>query len=351
MSFVTIASLILPLAVLATGIAAGFFIRLLLTRRLERATARRPRSMHLLLNVARGSAPLWFTTLGLYLAEETADLPAPAARLAGKALLALLIASVTWAAARIVGTLVASHETIGVLPSATVITNLARGLVLMLGFLVILQTLGISITPMITALGVGGLAVALALQDTLANLFGGLHILVSRQVRPGDFVRLDPNQEGYVQDVTWRYTSIRQPGNGLLVVPNAKFAAAITTNFTRPETRVTVPVAAAVTYEADLDQVERVTTEVAREVMREVPGGVPDAAPVILFQRLGMATIQFTAILTARDVASQGMVKHEFIKRLLRRFRKEQIALPGTSRDATLAEKASLSVAEQQGVI
>jgi len=203
---------------------------------------------------------------------------------------------------RVTSGLIDAHATVGALPSATVITNLARGLVLLVGLLVILQTLGVSITPMITALGVGGLAVALALQDTLANLFGGLHILLSRQIHTGDFVRLDAGQEGYVQDVTWRYTSILQPGNGLLVVPNSKLAAAITTNFTRPDTRVAAPVSVHVTYDADLDRVDRLAADVAREVMREVDGGVPDATPAIRFQKLGAATIQFTAFLTTRDV-------------------------------------------------
>ncbi len=346
-----LSALILPVALLVAGVLTGCFIRMLLTRRLHRLAPDVPRSHHLLLAVARGSAVLWFTTLGLFLAASAAALPPQIQRLAARALLVLLIASVTWMLSRVLGELIGSHAKVGALPSATVITNVARGLVLLVGLLVILQTLGVSITPMITALGVGGLAVALALQDTLANLFGGLHILLSRQVHTGDFVRLDGGHEGYVQDVTWRYTSILQNGSDLVVVPNAKLAAAITTNLTRPDTRVAVPVGVCITYAADPDQAERVAAAVAREVLQEVDGAVPEFTPVILFQKLGVATIQFTAMLQARDIGAQGRVKHEFIKRLLVRFRQEGIELPGEARDASPAERVSLSAAEQQGVI
>ncbi len=347
---VTLASLVIPALLLAAGVVAGLVVRLLLTKRLERARDDAPGAKHLLLNVARGSAVLWIATLGLYVAADSAELPPRIARVVGHALLVMLIASVTWMLSRVAGGLVRSHASVGALPSATVITNLTRGVVLLLGFLVVLQTLGVSITPLITALGVGGLAVALALQDTLANLFAGLHILLSRQVHTGDFVRLDSGQEGIVQDVTWRYTSIRQPGSGLLVVPNAKLAAAITTNFTRPDTKLAVKVGLSVGYDSDLDHVEQQAADVARAVMRDVEGGVPGAEPVIHFQKLGVATIQFTAELTARDFASQGIVKHEFIKRLLRRFRAEGIELPGGASDEARAERVSLAVAEHQGI-
>lgn len=346
---VTLSSLVFPTLLLAAGIAAGLMARLFLTKRLEDADGA-PGAKHLLLNVARGSAVLWLATLGLYLATEAADLPLRMAGVLRHVLLVMLIASVTWMLSRIAGGLVRSHAAVGALPSASAITNLARGLVLLLGFLVVLQTLGVSITPLITALGVSGLAVALALQDTLTNLFAGLHILLSRQVHTGDFVRLDSGQEGTVQDVTWRYTSIRQPGSGLLVVPNAKLAAAITTNFTRPDTQVAVKVGVAVSYDADLDHVERVAADVAREVMRAVDGGVPGAEPTVRFQKLGVAAIQFTAELTARDFASQARVRHEFIKRLLRRFRAERIELPGGASDAARAERIGLAVAEEQGI-
>ncbi len=79
-------------------------------------------------------------------------------------------------------------------PSTGLAYGIIKGAILIAGFLIVLNILGISIAPLHTVLGVGGLAVALALQDTLANLFAGLHILVEKSVRVGDFVKLESRQ-------------------------------------------------------------------------------------------------------------------------------------------------------------
>jgi small-conductance mechanosensitive channel len=196
------------------------------------------------------------------------------------------------------------------------------------GILVILQTLGISITPIITALGVGGLAVALALQDTLANLFAGIHILVSRQMRPGDYVKLASGEEGYVVDVTWRQTTIRQLPNNIIIVPNAQIASTITTNYHLPEEELSVLVQVGVDYDSDLDHVERVTIDVAREVLRDVEGGVVSFEPFIRYHTFNDSSIDFSVILRAKEFVNQYLLKHEFVKRLHKRYQDEGIVIP-----------------------
>ena len=127
-------------------------------------------------------------------------------------LVAVLILTISVAVARFAAGAVSSVVTAraGVAQSATIFVNIVRVAVVGIGLLVLLQSLGVSVTPLLTALGVGGLAVALALQDTLANLFAGVHILVSRKVQQGDYVRLDSGQDGYIVDINWRNTTIRQ---------------------------------------------------------------------------------------------------------------------------------------------
>lgn len=340
----TTVSLALPIAVIAASLAGGLVLRLLLTRRLERL-ADRPGSATLrtLLGAARGSAALWCGTLGLYLATELTDLSPAVARVAPRLLLVMLVGSITWTIARAAADLVGTYAASGALPSATLVGNIVRLAVLGLGLLVLLQTLGLSITPILTALGVGGLAVALALQDTLSNLFAGIHILLSRQIRTGDYVRLETGQEGHVKDVTFRYTSIRLLSGSLLVVPNAKLATSVTTNFNRPDSRVSVPVSASVAYAEDLDEVERVTLEVATGVLHEVEGGVVDFAPVVRFHTFGDANVQFIVVVQARDFVSQGLLKHELVKRLHRRFREEGIEMPGGVRLAPVTVEAATS--------
>lgn len=174
----------------------------------------------------------------------------------------------------------------------------------------------------------GGLAVALALQDTLANLFAGIHILASRKVQPGDFIRLDSGEEGYVVDINWRNTTIRQLPNNMVMVPNARLAGAILVNYHRPVEEMSVLVQVGVAYDSDLEQVERVTIDVARDVLREVEGGVPGFDPFIRFHTFGDFSVDFTVILRAREFTDQYLITHEFVKRLHRRYRAEEIEIP-----------------------
>ncbi len=194
-----ILSVAVPAAIALLGLMVGLLVSRSVVSRLAK-TAEQTRSVagNVVVAAVRGPLVLWFFIAGLYAAVQVTDLPPNIAALIQKLLLALVILSVSWALARIVGALVeaAAERAGGAVPSATLVTNIARLTVLALGVMVILQTLGISITPLLTALGVGGLAVALALQPTLANLFAGINILTSRKVRPGDYVKLASGEEG-----------------------------------------------------------------------------------------------------------------------------------------------------------
>ncbi|MGW0769026.1 mechanosensitive ion channel family protein [Streptomyces sp. NPDC002676] len=260
-----------------------------------------------------------------------------------------LIFAVTVSAARVIAGLVqtVTQSRSGVAGSATIFVNITRALVLAIGFLVVLQTLGISIAPLLTALGVGGLAVALALQDTLANLFAGVHILASKTVQPGDYIRLSGGEEGYVVDINWRQTTVRQLSNNLVVIPNGQLAKANMTNYTHPEQRLTVLVQVGVGYDADLEHVERVTAEVVAQTMREVEGAVPEHEPAIRFHTFGDTRIGFTVILGVGEFSDQYRIKHEFIKRLHRRYRTEGIRIPVPARTVAL-EQGAVAIPQQR---
>ena len=335
----------LPAAFALAGLVVGLLVQRTVLTQLARAAARtRLTADDILVAALRGPVVLWFSMLGLYLAAEVAELPGPVAQMIQRLLVVMIMVSVTWALARAAGNVVAARTRAesAALPSVNLVTNLAKAVVIGLGALVILQTLGISITPLLTALGVGGLAVGLALQDTLANLFAGIHILLSRQVRPGDFVRLASGQEGYIQDVTWRYTTIRQLANNLTIVPNTQLASAVTANFSLPDPQQAVLLDVGVSYDSDLRKVEVVTVEVGQEVMQQVEGGVRDFTPSIRYHTFGDSAIQFTVTLRGQEYVSQYLIKHEFIKRLHRRYREEGIVIPYPIRTVRLQDGAGL---------
>ena len=319
-----------PAIAAAAGLAAGTLARVLVLPLLRRAAARSPwRYDDVAVEAVRGPVVLWGLLIGLRVALRLAQLSPRTESALGLAVLAIGILSVTWAAARFVGGALRAGAAAGSLPGVSLIANLARAAVFAIGILITLQTLGIAITPIIGALGVGGLAVGLALQPTLANFFAGLRILAARQIRPGDFVRLETGVEGTVTDIAWGQTTIRQPANNLVILPNARLAESVTTNFSLPDRPQAFVVPLGVAYGSDLELVERVTVAVATEVMREVaPALLGGFTPVVRFTAFADSSITFNAVLRAPSYDERYLMQHLFIKRIHARYAAEGIEIP-----------------------
>ncbi|MCR4423036.1 MAG: mechanosensitive ion channel family protein [candidate division WOR-3 bacterium] len=322
---------LVPGGIVICGFLIGWLCELLI-RTVLKSLARRTKWQgdDVIIRALQGWLVALFVILALYIAFFFLPVFSQILRTLHRILLVGTILSVTAIIARTVAGFINLYgeKGKGILPSASIFANLSKVIVFILGALVVVNSLGISITPIITTLGLGGLAVALALQDTLANFFAGLHIIITRQIRTGDYIKLESGEEGYITDITWRNTTVRQLNNNVVVVPNAKLAAAVVVNYDLLDKSMAVAVPVGVSYDSDLDKVERVTLEVARKVMREVPGGVPDAEPLIRFHTFGEFSINFTVFLRVKDAISQFPVRHEFIKQLHQRYKDEGIVIP-----------------------
>jgi len=328
-SFTEIETYFWPAVAAAAGFLGGILVRRVVLPLVARAAAKSTwRYDDALVEAARNPVLLWGALAGVYVGTRLLPFERGTSAAIGTAFLVLGIFSVTWFLARFASLALRTGATEGSLPGVSLIANVTRLAVFVTGILVILQTLGISITPIITALGVGGLAVALALQDTLANLFSGIRILASGKIRPGDFIRLENGLEGVVQDVTWGQTTIRQPANNLVIVPNAKLAQAITTNISLPGPELTVPVTVGVAYGSDLDKVERVARELARAVQAEVDGAVRAHEPAVRFRALGDSAIETLIVLRATTWEQQALLTSEMVRRIAKRFPTEGIEIP-----------------------
>lgn len=332
----------IPLVWLAGGVAAGLLFEKIVMKKIHAiATRTRWEGDELVIRALRGVVFVLFASAGVYGAAHNTSVLKAYLQHIDKGLMVVVLFAATVAAARLSVNLVTLYSSRigGVLASAAIFSNLTRAIVFGIGLLVILQSLGISITPILTALGVGGLAVALALQDTLANLFAGIHVIASEQVRPGDYVKLSSGEEGYVHDIAWRYTTIRSLPNNMVIIPNSKLSSALVTNYYLPDKEMAVLVNAGVSYDSDLENVEKVTREVAREIMVSVEGGVPEFNPFIRYNAFGDSSVNFTVVLCVKEFAGQHIIRHEFIKRLHRRYLQEGIEIPFPIRTVIMKEK------------
>ena len=209
-----------------------------------------------------------------------------------------------------------------------VISKCVAILIYTIALLIILDHFNISISPLVATLGLGGLAVGLALQSTLSNFFAGLHIISDRPIEIGDYIELtDVNLAGFVEDIGWRSTRIRTLQNMIVIIPNSKLAESIIINYSLPETETSVIVECGVGYGSDLEKVERVTIDVARKIQKTVPGAVKTFEPFIRYKQFGDSNIIFSVILRAEKPTDKYIITHEFIKELKKRYDKEGIEI------------------------
>lgn len=327
----TITKWIVPLVFMVGGLLVGFVFEKIILAKLSKIAAKTKwRGDIIIINSLRGTVIIWLLIAGVYGAVLNIPMSPILLTHLKKILLVIIILSVTMSLGKMIAGFVnmyVQREDVP-LPSTSIFRNLTKLLIFIIGILVILQALGISITPILTALGVGGLAAALALQPTLANLFSGLQIIAAKQLHPGDYVKLETGDEGYVTDITWRNTTIRALQNNMIIVPNSKLASAIVTNYYQPQQEMAVLMQVGVSYDSDLKKVEKVTIDVAKEVMQKVQGGIPEFEPFIRYHTFADFSINFTVIMRAKEYVDQYLIKHEFIKRLHERYEKEGIVIP-----------------------
>jgi small-conductance mechanosensitive channel len=272
---------------------------------------------------------IWFLMIGITVAREFAPLSERVDLYTGK---------VTWAISLFVFVLVASRLAYGLIkiatdslsgamPSGTLLPNTARVVVMIVGIVFILNNFGFDIAMLLGTLGIGGLAAALAFQDTLSNLFSGFQMLASRKVRTGDFIELDNGKIGFVTDISWRETTLRDFNNNLIIVPNSTVSSSIVTNFNLPMNNIYVELTCGVSYDSDLEKVERVTREVAAETFRSLFEKDPEPI-TFFFMEFADSAITFKLKILVEEFGHRIKLKHPLMINLHKRFKQEGIDIP-----------------------
>lgn len=213
-----------------------------------------------------------------------------------------------------------------------------RLLFILFAIILILENLGVHLVAVWTTLGVGSVAIALGLQETLSNAFAGFYIMADQPVAPGDYVKLDSGYEGYVVRTGWRATSLRTLGNNVVYVPNSNLAKAIITNYSKPEERMSLTIPVSVAYGTDPSRVEAILLEISRQAARDgIEGLLAHPEPgVRLIPGFGASSLDFSLSVQLRRFADQYLVQSELRKRIIERFSKEGINMPFPTRTILL---------------
>ncbi len=307
-----------PCLILAVGIFLALIIeRVVRTRLRAWAAAAQWQGAEIIAHAARSMLFLWLSLVAVVVASENALLFSEANKEHVRILTkVVLISSATIVVSRVLGDWLRLHlRNMPGLGATSIVANVSRILVWMLGLLVIFQTLGINITPVLGALGVGGLAVALALQETLTNLFSGLQLIITRQIRAGDYIHINGGEEGFVSDIGWRHTTLRSIANNLVVVPNSKLASSIVINFSLPDPWMWLTLTIGVSYDSDLPRVEAIAREELDAVLPQ-DARAAGLVPTVYFHTFADSSILGDLRLPVSQFRDQFDLRHRLVMRL-----------------------------------
>jgi len=272
---------------------------------------------------------IWVILLSAHAAVYLSKLPQNQINLITKVIDVLLIFSITILIANLSTRIVKLYLQNKNLPETGLIFILLQVFIYSTGILIMLSYFGISIMPIITTLGIGGLAIGLALKDTLSNIFSGLYILLEKNIKVGDFIELENGKKGYVMNINWRTTTIKTLSNDVVILPNEKLAQSIIVNLAKPAELTRAAIEIPVSYDTDIDKFEKIVMEEVYNLAKENDKLLLNPAPVIRFiPGFGGSSLNFTLYFSAANYENGFLVQSELRKRIFKRLKKEGIEIP-----------------------
>ncbi|NPA74485.1 MAG: mechanosensitive ion channel [Euryarchaeota archaeon] len=200
--------------------------------------------------------------------------------------------------------------------------------ILSIGGIMLLQAVGIDVTVLLASMGILGIILGFAAQDTIGNFFSGIHILLDRSIEVGDYILLENDENVYlVKDVGLRSTKLYDLfANTLIFLPNNIIANHKIINLSRPNSKLKLRVDVGVSYGADIEKVKKALLEVALEnehVMKD-----DKYKPAVIFHSFGESSLNFRLYLWIDDLKDQWEVQSEIRSQIVNKFRELGIEIP-----------------------
>jgi len=199
----------------------------------------------------------------------------------------------------------------------------------------ILKVWGVQVGPLLASLGIAGIAVAFALQNTLGNIFGGVGILLDKSIRIGDTIQLDDGTVGRVTRISLRSTKIRSVNNELVIIPNGRFADSKIVNWSLPDRRLRVDVSFGVKYGSDIEKVK----EVIGSLLKKDKEILQDPGPEVVFLRMSDSALDFSARFWISDIDKKVPMKDKATSAIYKALGKHKIEIPFPTRTVYLRKE------------
>lgn len=213
------------------------------------------------------------------------------------------------------------HSRLDVTLHNFIVSILSALLYILLAIIVVTVLVPSAAGSLITMFGVFGLAVSLAVKDSLANLAGGMSVLFTKPFALGDYVNINGN-EGTVQEIRLNYTVIKTVDNKLIHIPNGDVAKAEITNFTAQETR-RLDLVFSIGYDDDFEQAKKII----REIVHDNPLAHSDPEPIVRMVEHGDSAIRIGCRVWV-DTADYWTLNYDLLEEVKRRFDAAGIHIP-----------------------
>jgi small-conductance mechanosensitive channel len=225
------------------------------------------------------------------------------------------------------------------------INRVVNILIATIALIIVLHHFGQEVSSLVVSLGVGSLAIALAAQDTLANMIAGFVIMLDRPFRVGDRIQLPSGEVGDVYEIGIRSTKILDFDNNTIVSPNADLIKGRIVNYSYPEQVIRVVVEVGVAYGTELDRAKLIMTSLAKQH----PDVLKDPLPEVFVVALADSSVNLRLVARTGDFRKKFLIETTLREQIYNTFRAEGIEIPFPQRVVYLANEAHGTSATLQG--
>ena len=332
--------------IIGSAIFFSYFFNSFLFPRLRKRAARTQSAIQrMIFKSLKGEVIIWIISSAIILVfavvNEALNIPKDWFNAVNIILVGIIVFSFLWFVKDLSDEIIRYYIRKGYIPQSSLVVNIIKFTVLVTILMIVLNFYKISLTSLITALGIGGLAIALALQDTLGNIVSGLSIITAGQIKDGDYIEVESGEAGYVRDITWRNTTIETLDEEMVIIPNSKLSNSTIINTNRPKQDLKLRINIGVDYDSDLDFVEEITLKIAKDIMNSVDGGYTDFEPKLLYSEFGDSSINFSVLMKVKHFDARRELNHHFIKAISREYRKHDINIPFPIRTLKIDDKTA----------
>lgn len=215
------------------------------------------------------------------------------------------------------------------------ISKVSTALIFIFALIFILKVWKVDITGLLAGLGIMGIALGLAFQDSLKNIFGGIFLIMDKNIKIGDIIKIDSGEIGEVVDVGLRSTRIKTPDNEMIIVPNGNLATSKIQNLVLPDYKLRVNVKFSTAYGTKVDKVEKVVLD----AISDVEGKLSDPAPKVVFTDMGEFSMNFMCRFWIEDFKNAENAKSSANRKIYEALNKAGIEIPFPTRQVYIKKE------------